>query len=137
MPAGKPLTKITARAADGTVEGLARLLAYGEKPLELQGYEISLTSVTCEPAIGRSTDSGLLIVRGIEIARIALKYDYRTSDMPMIDAVMIAAQCELSTTIGGERFVDMDAPVKMHAGNPGGKATYYVISATCDFKPND
>ena len=137
MSVGKPLTKITARAADGTVEGLARLLAYGEKPLELQGYEIGLISVTCEPDTRPSTDSGLMIVRGIKIARIALKYDYTISDMPTIDAVMIAAQCELSTTIGGERFVDMDAPVKMHAGNPGGKATYYVISATCDFKLND
>lgn len=131
--AGIHLAKITGGIETGAFEGLARLLAYGGNPNETEGYELALTSVNQEPQFEHLTSSGLIVIKGISTARIALNFDYDESSVPEIHSASIVAICSVSLDMGQRHLIDPDTKVKMNSGNPGKKAAYYVMSATCSF----
>ena len=130
---GFHLTKITGGIETKSFEGLARLLAYGADPGEAEGYELVLSGVNQEPQFEHLAESGLIIISGISTARIALNFDYEQGVVPAIHSASLVASCSVSLNLGTKCLVDPNTRVRVNSGNPGKKAAYYVMSATCMF----
>jgi len=128
------LTKISARANERDVEGLARLLAYGEHSPEIDDFQVRLSSVNSEPAFEYLADSGLIIVKGIKTARIALNFSYEQSNVPEIHGVDIIASAQVTVDTGEAMLYDPNVSIRIKAGTSGKKAGYFVINAICGFK---
>ncbi len=131
--AGIHLAKITGGIETAAFEGLARLLAYGGNPYEAEGYELALNAVNQEPQFEHLTDTGLLVIKGIRTARITLDFDYERDNVPEIHSATMVAICSVSLDMGQRNLVDPNVSVRMNSGNSRGKATYYVMAATCSF----
>lgn len=127
-------TKISARADDRDTEGLARLLAYGERYPELDSFQIGMSTISSEPAFEHLADTGFIVVRGIKTARVALYFNFEQSSIPEIHSVDISVTGELSIDTGTEQLYDPNALIRINAGTSGKKAAYYVVSATCSLK---